>query len=268
MRNLVLQKNIAIACGLALTSAFAALPAFAADSDTQNLRGEITAVSKNSFKLDAKDGTTHQIKLTGDTGIATAMPGNLKNIKKGTFIGTANVERDGDNTALEMVIFPPSMKGMGLGDYGWDLSPSMVNKNVKTAADGKADAKGSATAGSSMTNGTVSAKSEGSMSAGSSMTNGTVESKSSGSMTAGSSMTNGTVTQSSSKSETMTLKVDYGDGTKTIVVPKDVPTVKLAPGKVSDLKTGAHAFAIVSSNGDGYTAKKVIVGKNGTVPPM
>ena len=274
MRNLILHKNIAVACGIALTTAATAMPAFAADNDTQHLRGEITSVSKNSFKLQAKDGTTHKIKLSGDTGIATAMPGDLNNIEKGTFIGTANVEQDGGNTALEMVIFPPSMKGMGLGDYGWDLSPSMVNKDAKTGKDSDKQSGGSMTAGSSMTNGTVTAKSEGSMSAGSSMTNGTVTSKSSGSdssgsMTAGSSMTNGTVTQSSNDSDKMTLTVDYGEGSKTIVVPKDVPTVKVAPGKVSDLKTGEHAFAIVSSNGKkGYTAKKVIVGQNGTVPPM
>ena len=255
MRNLILHKNMAVACGLALTTALTSLPAFAADNDTQHLRGEITSVSNNSFKLQAKDGTVHEVKLSSDTAIAIAMPGDLNNIEEGTFIGTANVKRDGDNTALEMVIFPPSMTGTGLGDYGWDLSPSMVNKTVQTAKDSDKQSGGSMTAGSSMTNGTVTSKSSGS--------------DSSGSMTAGSSMTNGTVTQSANDSDKMTLTVDYGQGSKTIVVPKDVPTVKVAPGQVSDLETGEHAFAIVSSNGKkGYTAKKIIVGQNGTVPPM
>lgn len=286
MRNLMTHKNIAIAATVALTSAFTALPAMAADSQTQNMRGVITTVSDGSFMLQGKDGQKHKIAYNDDTGVATATPGDLNNIQKGTFIGTANVDNGGQNKALEMVIFPPSMKGTGLGDYSWDLSPSMVNKNAKTATDaqsggsmtsgssmtnGTVESKsgGSMTSGSSMTNGTVESKSGGSMTSGSSMTNGTVDSKSGGSMTSGSSMTNGTVTQSGQGSDTMTLTVDYGKGKKQIVVPKDVPTVKLAPGKTSDLKTGAHAFAVVSSDGNGgYTAKKVIVGKNGTVPPM
>ncbi|RJS95235.1 metal ABC transporter permease [Salinisphaera sp. Q1T1-3] len=245
---------------MSLATAFTVLPAFAADtaSQTQHLRGVITASTKQSVKLKTDNGQVRTVALTADTGVATAVPGDLDHIEQGTFIGTANVERGGQHQALEMVIFPPSMKGTGLGDYGWDLSPAEAGQG-----------NGSMTAGSSMTNGTVQSKSSGSMTAGSSMTNGTVESKSGGAMSAGSSMTNGTVKHTNSGGDTITLKVDYGQGTKTIVVPRDVPTVKVAPGAVPDLKTGAHAFAIVTSNADGrLTAKKVIVGKNGTVPPM
>ena len=257
-QNLTRTTSIAVAGAIAL-AALTALPALAAD--TQHLRGRITSVSDNGFTMTTRSGDERQVVLSSDTKIAAVTKGDLSNIDKGTFIGTANVERDGENRALEMVIFPPSMKGTGLGDYGWDLSPAMAN--------GSAGGQGSATAnGSSMTNGTVSAKTSGGMSGGSSMTNGTVSAKSGGSMSSGSSMTNGSVTSASGGGQSITLQVDYGKGSKTIVVPADVPTVKVAPGSRSDIKAGAHVF-VAGPQADGkFSAERVIVGRNGTVPPM
>lgn len=289
LRNSNNQKRIALTGALVLGTALVALPAMAAN-DTQHLRGQITAVSDSGFTMTTQSGDKRQIKLSSKTQIATATKGDLSNIEKGTFIGTANVEKNGENRALEMVIFPPSMKGTGLGDYSWDLSPSMVGQ----PAGGSQTAGGSMTSGSSMTNGTVSSKSGDSMTSGSSMTNGTVSSKTSdsgssmasgssmtngtvssktsggsgSSMASGSSMTNGTVTQSSGGNQSITLTVDYGKGSKKIVVPADVPTVKLQPGSKDDLKSGAHVFVAGPQTSGAFNAKKIIVGKNGTVPPM
>lgn len=264
-RSTTNRTRIAVTCALALTGAIAALPAIAADA-TVHLRGQITTVNNDGFTMTTNDGAKRRIVLSSDTKIAAVTPGDLSHIEKGTFIGTANVKRDGQNQALEMVIFPASMKGTGLGDYGWDLSPSMVQSG--SSASQTAKSGGSMTAGSSMTNGTVTAKSSGSMSADSSMTNGTVTAKSGGSMNAGSSMTNGTVTGQSSSGGSITLQVDYGKGSKTIVVPSDVPTVKVQPGSRADIKAGAHVFVAGPKTNGPVTAGRVIVGKNGTVPPM
>jgi len=273
MRNLNTQKNIAVACAIALSAVVASTPAMAKKSETEHLRGVITASSDTGFTVKTEDGQMRKIALSSKTKIAAASKGDLSNIEKGTFIGTANVDKDGENHALEMVIFPPSMKGTGLGDYGWDLTPSMANKSAKN--DASASSQGSKMAGSSMTNGTVTSKSNGSMTAGSSMTNGTVESKTAGSMTAGSgsamsgsSMTNGTVTKSSNDDKMLTLNVNYGKGSKTIHVPADVPTVKVEPGKKTDIVDGAHVFVAGPQGTSPFKAAMVIVGKNGTVPPM
>ncbi|WP_423824098.1 hypothetical protein V5738_09025 [Salinisphaera sp. SPP-AMP-43] len=260
------RKRMMLAGTIALGSALITLPALA-QQQSQHLRGQITATASSGFTLTTRDGQKRQIALTDDTKIAAVTKGDLSSIDKGTFIGTANVESDGQHKALEMVIFPPSMKGTGLGDYAWDLTPAMAG----------ASSSGSRTAdGSSMTNGSVTAQSQGSMSAdssmgtGSSMTNGTVSSKNKASMTAdGSSMTNGTVTQQSgAKASSITLQVDYGEGTKTIVVPADVPTVKVQPGQRSDIKTGAHVFVAGPTSDGTVQAARVIVGRNGVVPPM
>lgn len=311
------QTRTALVATIALGSALVALPAMAQSSqNTQHLRGQITSVSDNGFTMTTHNDGKRQVELSSQTKISAVTPGDLSNIQKGTFIGTANVQQNGQNRALEMVIFPPSMKGTGLGDYGWDLTPAMANQSATvstnaqsgpsktaggssmtngtvTSESNASNSNGSMTSGSSMTNGTVSSKSSGSgsMTSGSSMTNGTVSSKSNGSnsmssgssmtngtvssenngsnsMSSGSSMTNGTVAGQSGGNQSTTLTVDYGKGSKKIVVPNDVPTVKVHPGNQSDLKKGAHVFVVGPKTSGTFNAKMVIVGKNGTIPPM
>ncbi len=236
---------------IAFVAVVTALPALAADA-SQHLRGQITAVSDNGFTMTTKSGDQRQIVLSSSTKIAAVTKGDLSNIEKGTFIGTANVKKNGQNQALEMVIFPPSMKGTGLGDYSWDLSPAMADDQGNQASQ-TAGSDSSMAAGSSMTNGTVSAKPRGAMAT---------------SQTAGSSMTNGSVTSQSGSGQSITLQVDYGKGSKTIVVPADVPTVKVQPGSRSDIKTGAHVFVAGPKSSGKFSAERVIVGRDGTVPPM
>jgi hypothetical protein len=80
-----------------------------------------------------------------------------------------------------------------------------------------------------------------------------------------STMTNATVSKMSGRK--LTLK--YKDGEKTVVVPANAKVVKLEPGDKSELKPGAHLFAIASKGADGtLRAQRVTVGKNGVVPPM
>ncbi len=91
------------------------------------------------------------------------------------------------------------------------------------------------------------------------MTNGTVAS-----MT----QTNGTVAAATSQGN-LTLSVNDGTSTKTIIVPATAPVVTYAPGTMTDLAPGAHALTIVVTGADGrLSTNRVSVGKNGTTPPM
>lgn len=109
---------------------------------------------------------------------------------------------------------------------------------------------------------------------GSTMTNGTVSSTGGDAMgkmggaSSGSTMTNGTVDSAADEDGMMTLTVDYGDGSKQIRVPSDVPTVMVSKGSMDDLKTGAAVFVAGDISQDPIQAKAVIVGRDGTVPPM
>ena len=89
-----------------------------------------------------------------------------------------------------------------------------------------------------------------------------------------SSMTNGTVEQagavtSVSGTQGRTLSVKYKDGEQRIVVPPEVPIVTFEPGQRDALTAGAHVVLFVRADAQGaLTAQRVLVGKDGMVPPM
>ncbi|SDC90880.1 hypothetical protein SAMN05216345_104408 [Cupriavidus sp. YR651] len=83
-----------------------------------------------------------------------------------------------------------------------------------------------------------------------------------------SSMTNGTV-GNVVVSHGRTITVKYPEGEKTIVVPPEVPVVKLEPGDRSLLKTGTNVVLFANKQADGtLVARAISAGKNGVVPPM
>lgn len=66
-----------------------------------------------------------------------------------------------------------------------------------------------------------------------------------------------------------TITVTYKGGEKTITVPEGVPVVSVAPGDKSVIKPGARVVAITKTDASGVpVADRMIVGENGTVPPM
>lgn len=83
-----------------------------------------------------------------------------------------------------------------------------------------------------------------------------------------STMTNGAVGAVQGTSG-RTITVQYKGGEKQILVPEDVPIVAMAPGDRALIKPGAKVVALATKGADGaLTANAVIVGENGTAPPM
>ena len=109
-----------------------------------------------------------------------------------------------------------------------------------------------------MTNGTVS---QSRMTNGSArMTNGTA---------GHSRMTNGTVKGAGASELTLEFKNGSGTGTQKLTLPAGIPFVTFAPGQSSQLTTGAHIVVFGHRGADGVVAAdRVLVGKNGLVPPM
>ena len=102
-----------------------------------------------------------------------------------------------------------------------------------------------------MTNGTVSL---------SRMTNGTAHK---------SLMTNGTAHKTSGAAITLQYKNGAGMGSQNITLPANIPVVTFASGQPSQLRPGAHVFVIGQRLPSGVVAAdRVLVGKNGLVPPM
>lgn len=243
---------------LGLTIGCLATSALAAQDTPKNLRGTITEVSDGGFTVESTtDGSSHRVTIGDDTRLAAVSESSLDEIEKGTFIGTANMPgEDGQPAkALEMVIFPDSMKGTGEGDYPWDMPRGA------TQGGSGGEKLGGSGSGSTMTNGTVS--STDASDAKSSDNGGKM-----GGASSGSTMTNGTVDKAADEDGMMTLTVDYGDGSKQIRVPSDVPTVKVSKGSKDDLEEGAAVFVAGDISQDPIQAKAVIVGRDGTIPPM
>lgn len=223
----------------------------------ERVRGTIVSTAGNNVTVKARDGSTKTITLSPDTKFVYVAKSSLDNVTDGKFIGTAT---KGENppVALEVVIFPASMKGTGEGHYAWD--------SITDTTGGS-----SGMAKSSMTNGTIkSASGSGGMTK-SSMTNGTV--KSSGSMGKNSmtksSMTNGTVKSGSASGGGKKIAVTYDNGQSLdITVPPSAPIVEFEPADKSILKPGATLFSNNAVSGDKLEAKLVGVGKDGVTPPM
>jgi hypothetical protein len=83
-----------------------------------------------------------------------------------------------------------------------------------------------------------------------------------------STMTNGTV-GAVTGDQGRTFTVTYQDGAKTIVVPPDTPVVTFEPGSPAFLVPGAHVIVMGIEASDGsLSATRILVGKDGLVPPM
>ena len=83
-----------------------------------------------------------------------------------------------------------------------------------------------------------------------------------------STMTNGTVGDVVVASG-RTLTVEYKGGQKTVTVPPETPIVSFEPATPELLTAGAHVILFGSKQDDGsVAAARILVGKDGVVPPM
>ncbi len=194
----------------------------------QHVRGDVLSVKGDQVDVRTRDGRTVHLTVPQQAGVAAVEEADASAIGDGGFVGVTAVPQPGSSTlrAVEVHVVPESMRGVGEGHRPWDLG-----------------------AGSSMTNGTVSAPRA--------APRGT-----------GSSMTNGTVASVNPNGKERTLQVKYQGGEQTVVVPSGIPVVRIAPGDRSMLKPGAHVFAIATEQGGSLVAQRLTVGEGAVVPPM
>jgi hypothetical protein len=194
------------------------------------VRGTIQSLDDQVLTVATADGSV-QVQLAPSTAIATVVQSDRAHLTDGSFLGITSVAKpDGSRRAVEVHVFPETMRGTGEGNYGWDWPGASGN--------------------SKMTNGTASK-----------MTNGTVSN---------SKMTNGTVTaQDGGSSLTLQYKDGASGGSQAITIPPGIPVVALEPGQSSDLQPGVRVFVIATRDSAGaLTAVRVLAGKIGVAPPM
>lgn len=119
-----------LAAALLATGASADLMAPAAPT---TIRGTITSVSGNTLGIKSNTGTALTLVLASDAKVAALSKVGIDEIKPNSFIGTAaKPGKNGTLEAIEVHVFPESMRGLGEGHRPWDLgkTSSMTNGNV------------------------------------------------------------------------------------------------------------------------------------------
>jgi len=121
--------------GLPLALGFAS-PAFAEGGKTDPLRvrGTVVDFADQALTVKTREGDTAHVALSPGWKISSVARADVADIKPGDFVGIASLPAaNGGDDALEVVIFPPALKGTGEGSYGWDLKPNSTMTNATVA---------------------------------------------------------------------------------------------------------------------------------------
>jgi hypothetical protein len=113
------------------------LPASA--QETVRIRGTVERIDGPVYVVKNRDGAEVKLTLTDNPLFVAIVPAKMADIKQGMFVGSAGMmQPDGTQKAIEVHIFPESMRGTGEGHYDWDLLPKskMTNGNVEQAVTG------------------------------------------------------------------------------------------------------------------------------------
>ena len=126
---------IAAALLLALSA-----PAWAQATPPAALRGIIERVApdRESFDVKTRDGAEKTLRLAADAKVARVAAASLADVKPGVYVGVAAAPGDdGTLKALEVHIFPESMRGVGDGHRPFDLAPgsTMTNGDVNARVE-------------------------------------------------------------------------------------------------------------------------------------
>lgn len=209
-----------------------------ATASTVRVRGTVQSVSDGSMTVQTYDGRTVAVPIAETTRFVWVVSSSLSTLQDGDFVGTATTGPKTALRALELVIFPESMRGTGEGHYPWDV-PGVV-----------ASRGGGAVESSAMTNGTVESRSA--------TTNGTAPAQSA--------MTNGTLAGRDASTGGLVLTIAYQGGTADVAIPEGTPIVRFEPTERSSLAAGQKVYAVIpqGTTSAGFLA----MGKDGVTPPM
>jgi hypothetical protein len=142
-RTAIFRAAFARSLGIGVTAIFVgflAAPlvcaqfAWAQDPPPVRIRGTIERVDGTICVVKARDGAELKLTIADHPQIAGIIKASLSDIKQNSFVGvTAMPQPDGSLNAVEVHIFPESMRGTGEGHYPWDLQPqsTMTNANVE-----------------------------------------------------------------------------------------------------------------------------------------
>ncbi|MGX1319627.1 hypothetical protein AB7M17_003080 [Bradyrhizobium sp. USDA 377] len=103
------------------------------------VRGTIESVSGDTMQVKSRSGEDVKLRIAPDVSVSGITKISLADIKVGSFVGATTVPGpDGGQNAVEVHVFPESMRGTGEGSRPYDLKPnsSMTNATVSESVVG------------------------------------------------------------------------------------------------------------------------------------
>ena len=98
------------------------------------VRGTIEAVNVDTMQVKSRSGENVKLRIAPDVNVSGITRNSLADIKPGSFIGATTVPGpDGGQNAVEVHVFPESMRGTGEGSRPWDLKPNSSMPNATVA---------------------------------------------------------------------------------------------------------------------------------------
>ncbi|HEX9360709.1 MAG TPA: hypothetical protein VF922_04030 [Bradyrhizobium sp.] len=103
------------------------------------VRGTVEGLAGDELAVKSRGGEDVKLHMTGDTQVVGITRIAMADIRVGSFIGATTVPGpDGSQNALEVHVFPESMRGTGEGSRPYDLRPNstMTNATVAETVEG------------------------------------------------------------------------------------------------------------------------------------
>ena len=98
------------------------------------VRGTIEAVDGDVLAVKSRSGEDFRLHMAGDMRVVGIVRISLADIKVGSFIGATTVPGPGGEAdAVEVHVFPESMRGTGEGSRPFDLRPNSTMTNATVA---------------------------------------------------------------------------------------------------------------------------------------
>ena len=127
------RRTLAIASLLAVGSFGAGAQA---PAEALRVRGAIERVDGDVLTIKTREGKELAVKLDDNAVVSTVLKASLEDVKANSFVGIAAAPApDGAMRALEIHIFPESMRGAGEGFRPHDLQPQSTMTNGAVAGN-------------------------------------------------------------------------------------------------------------------------------------
>lgn len=116
--------------GLVLAASVVASAALAQNAPPTRIRGSIAALNGQTLSVNTRDGSKVDVVLNDPLTVSTVKRFDFADIKAGTYVGIASrTAANGEQDAIEVLVFPETMRGVGEGHYAWDLEPGSMMTN-------------------------------------------------------------------------------------------------------------------------------------------